>query len=358
MTINGPIVPKFFDPPTSDAVTPTPGDPAIGSIIAGEIITCTKTGRMWVNYRNSEMIPVRPEWTFENLNGDTYAGLRSILLGTSPFQSVGVEIYGSGLVVPGALNVSGTVTNSGAYSQNGAGAFNVNTSSPITLVSTSASAANTPYIQGKKPTLNNQNSGGTGDSYELAVNQGNGIEFGDYATGGYTLNAIIRKNEAIFYDPVKIDTVPNAGMLGTGANGQIGYAAPPRVEVILDPTFSLTTTGSWEDITDGIPDPIQVIVGVTGRTTIVQLNALITVQHTTGNADVSFRIYNVTDSAVVVATSQNVNGYGSLSISKMVQITNQKTYKIQINSTHAVDVLRKDATNSTAASYLEGLTIG
>lgn len=357
MTITGPIVPKFFDPPTSDAVTPTPGDLATGSIIAGEIITCTKTGRMWVNYRNSEMIPIRPEWTFSNSNGATYAGLRSTLLGTSPFQSVGVEIYGSGLVVPGALNVSGTVTNSGSYSQNGAGAFNVNTSSPITLVSTSASAANTPYIQGKKPTLNNQSSGGTGDSYELAVNQGNGIEFGDYAGGGYTLNAIIRKNEAIFYDPVKINTVPNAGMLGTDSNGQIGYAAPPLVEVLLAPTFSLTTTGSWEDITDGT-DPIQVTVGVTGRTTIVQLNALITVQHTSGNADVSFRIYNATDSAVVVGTSQNVNGYGSLSISKMIQITGQKTYKLQINSTHAVDVLRRDATNTSSASYLEGLTIG
>jgi hypothetical protein len=238
MTIEGPIIPKKFTPATTAAPTPT-----VASSVAGEIITCTNTGRMWVNNRDLTMVPVRPEFTFTNLLSETVGGIRSTLFGTFPFQSVGVEIYGSGLRV-GAIDATGPITTTGSLSSAG---LSVNSASAIT-VSTTATAGNPINLTSVKPTMSNLSHATGAGLYWFTVTKDLGCEFGD--SGGpansYRLNALISGTKAQFErvveanDGVKITDLPSSYLLGTDATGLVQSTSLTRGQANLAAPVTLT----------------------------------------------------------------------------------------------------------------------
>jgi hypothetical protein len=238
MTIEGPIIPKKFTPATTAAPTPT-----VASSVAGEIITCTNTGRMWVNNRDLTMVPVRPEFTFTNLLSETVGGIRSTLFGTFPFQSVGVEIYGSGLRV-GAIDATGPITTTGSLSSAG---LSVNSASAIT-VSTTATAGNPINLTSIKPTMSNQNHATGAGLYWFSVTKDLGCEFGDSggAANSYRLNALISGTKAQFErvveanDGVKITDLPSSYLLGTDATGLVQSTGLTRGQTVLTSPVALT----------------------------------------------------------------------------------------------------------------------
>jgi len=248
MTIEGPIIPKKYSPASAAAPTPT-----VASSVAGEIITCTNTGRMWVNNRDQTMVPVRPEWSYTDALGVTStSGIRQQLFPSGPFTYSGVEIYGVGLKVGRVEATGDLITTSSvscaSFAMNSSGTFNAFTSN---------TTGNPIHLRANKPTMSNLGAATGANRYWFSVTSSLGCEFGDSggASEAYRVNAVISGTKAQFErvveanDGVKITDLPSSYLLGTDATGlvqstsltrgQANLAAPVTLAVGADTNLGL-----------------------------------------------------------------------------------------------------------------------
>lgn len=344
MPLTGPILPKAYGLPNANAPTPT-----VATSITNEIITCTKTGRMWVNWRDQAMVPVRPEFSFTDLGGETLAGVRSTLFGSAPFQSCGVEIYGGGLKV-GRIESSGDVISTStmqctAFTMNSASTFNVTTSS---------AAANPIHLRALKPTMSNDGTTATGaNRYWFSVTNSLGCEFGDSGgvSGAYRLNAVISGTKAQFErvieanDGVKITDIPNAYRLGTFADGTVAnaLALPADVDAPLnaDTTLVPSTATTLTDLTTSIGTE-----GITSR----YLITLTLGSYHNGNHSVSFKIRDHLNSFELGGGTISASGYANGSVSVVYTVVGTGTLRVIAESSHAAIIkqLNQSSTPSSA----------
>lgn len=334
MSLTGPVIPKTFHQPNSAGPTPT-----VTSSIAGEIITCSNTGRMWVNNRDTSMVPVRPEFTFTNLGGETLAGVRSTLFGSAPFQSCGVEIYGGGLRV-GRVESSGDVISTSTMQ---CAAFSMNSTSTFS-VTTSSAAANPIHLRALKPTMSNDGTTATGaNRYWFSVTNSLGCEFGDSGgvSGTYRLNAVISGTKAQFErvieanDGVKLTDLPSAYILGTDVNGTIvnGLSNFGDVTQVLATDLTLVANTALE-----LGD-LRVIVGTAGQTQKWLLTATISSNHS-GNHNVEFKIQDHTNSVDIVGSKTSGSAFASLCGTSVYTITGEVQFRVWVQSSHTATIQR------------------
>lgn len=353
MSLTGPILPKAYGLPNADAPTPT-----TATSITNEIITCTRTGRMWVNWRDLAMVPVRPEFSFTNLSGETLAGVRSTLFGVSPFESCGVEIYGGGLKV-GRVEATGDVISTATVQ---CAAFTMNSSSTFN-VTTSSAAANPIHLRALKPTLSNDGTTATGaNKYWFSVTNSLGCEFGDSggAAGAYRLNALISGTKAQFERVIEANdglritdltsvpssiktylTVDGSGNVGTAFNTiNVGQQAADQ---------TLTATNTWEELTD-----LSLSALVPGA---YRFSGTITCFHS-GNYDVQVALKNKTGNQFLTGTQTSGNGWTSLSFSLVINFPVSTDVGVFVRSTHLPTVRRRVDSNDVPATTLNTERIG
>lgn len=345
MSLTGPILPKAYGLPNNDAPTPT-----VATSITNEIITCTKTGRMWVNWRDLAMVPIRPEWShtdaFDNLST---SGIRQQLVTSGPFTYSGVEIYGAGLKV-GRIEATGEVISTStmqcaAFTMNSAGMFNVTTSSV---------AANPIHLRALKPTMSNDGTTATGaNRYWFSVTNALGCEFGDSggAGGAYRLNAVISGTKAQFErvieanDGVKITDLPNAHRLGTMTDGTVVnallLASDIDAPLNADETLSAGVSTTLTDLTTSIGT-----AGIASR----YLITLTLGSYHNGNHDVSFKIRDHSNGVELVGGTFSASGYGAGSVSTVYSLSGTGTLRVIVESTHAATIkqLNQSSTPSSA----------
>lgn len=352
MSLTGPILPKAYGTPNVDAPTPT-----VATSIHNEIITCPKTGRMWVNWLDQAMVPIRPEFSFTNLNGETLAGVRSTLFGAVPFQSCGVEIYGGGLKV-GRIESTGDVVSTStmqcaSFTMNGAGSFDVTTSS---------GAANAIHLRALKPIMSNDSTTATGaNRYWFAVTNSLGCEFGDSggAAGAYRLNALISGTKAQFErvveanDGVRITDLPNTYRLGTDSSGNVvaGYTNNTDLTATLGADYTVTAANTLEELTD-----LRISVGAAGQTQIWVLSASIGANHN-GNHDIEFKIRNHTTSTDLIGSKTSGAGYTSMSASIILTIIGSTQFRVYVQSTHT-PVIKQSNSLGVNCTMLTAVRLG
>lgn len=354
MTITGPILPKRFFPYTNNA--PTPGSNLVTSTVPGEIVICTKTGRMWVNHNDAAMIPVRPEFAQTSIiYGETKAGIRGYTTGTAPLNAQGVEIYGSlirlvneaGVGCP--VQIPGDLTVSSGFVNTSSSSFTVSTnqavnpgSSPVELKALKVQIGNAPHASGAAAHL-------------LAVTSSVGSEFGDLGgpAGAYRLNALISDTKAQFErvieanDNIQITDLPNSYRLGTGANGLVVNANTITNDV---------DTGLAADVvlvanTDTELTALQTTVGSAGITSVWRLTLTVQTLHN-GNHDVSFKLRNHTASVDLSGLTYSSSGYGNGTCEAIISITGTAQIRAQVQSTHTPTVRQYNLMNGPATKLL------
>jgi len=108
--ITGPILLRTFHDVNS--VAPYPAYNTVGGN-PGEIVTCSKTGRMWILQKNGServYIPVRPEFRYSDpLAGVSEAGVKGYTFSSGPSTYQGLELYGPTKVTGSSFEVSNLV---------------------------------------------------------------------------------------------------------------------------------------------------------------------------------------------------------------------------------------------------------
>lgn len=345
MPLTGPILPKAYGLPNNDAPTPT-----VATSITNEIITCTRTGRMWVNWRDQAMVPIRPEWShtdaFDNVST---SGIRQQLVTSGPFTYSGVEIYGAGLKV-GRIESSGDVISTSTMQ---CAAFTMNSSSTFN-VTTSSVAANPIHLRALKPTMSNDGTTATGaNRYWFSVTNSLGCEFGDSggASGAYRLNAVISGTKAQFErvieanDGVKITDIPNAYRLGTFADGTVANALvlPDDVDAPLSADLTLSA-GVATVLTD-----LTTSIGTAGITSRYLITLTLGSYHN-GNHSVSFNIRDHLNSLQLGGGTISASGYANGSVSVVYTVVGTGTLRVIAESSHAATIkqLNQSSTPSSA----------
>lgn len=104
--ITGPILLRTFHDVNS--VAPYPEHNTVGGN-PGEIVTCSKTGRMWILQRNGServYIPVRPEFRYSDPSaGVSEAGVKGYTFSSGPSTYQGLELYGPTKVTGNSFEV-------------------------------------------------------------------------------------------------------------------------------------------------------------------------------------------------------------------------------------------------------------
>lgn len=299
MAITGPIRPKKYYDPNVDSPTPPSNQ-----FIAGELAVCSKTGRMWVKWGSHDtgtLVPVVPEFHEDSLiYGPSLAGIRKWVYGVAPGTSAATEVYGYGLKVSGALQVTGGTLFTGP-------SMSVTTPGVISLISTSVSA-NSISLNSSKPTLtNNGIAGYTGDQIHwLSVTAGAvGSEFGDQGgpSGAYRLNmkvngtAISCERVVEANDGLKITDLPGTYLLGTAPSTGLVESRGLTYDQIF-----LTTA----DITLVAAGTVYTLVSLTLAAGTWMLKGQATYNNVNvGVGTYSTSIYNSTGSTVLVSGSHS-----------------------------------------------------
>ena len=229
---DGPIIPKYYATKTSDAPTPT-----AAKLEEGEIITCTKTGRMWTKCLGT-VVPITVEYSFTNGLGETTAGIKRSLAGTAPFQSAQVNVYGSGgLKVDAGVSATtytGTTYTGTGLDINGVGQINIKTT---------LSAANPLHLMSSKPTMSNSGIATGSDCHWFSVTSTLGSEFGDLGGGG----GAYRTNAVIDGSGLKVPAIPSKYMLSTDSSGRLQAATADFGTAARTSNFTASATPNTEE---------------------------------------------------------------------------------------------------------------
>ena len=134
MPVTGPVIPRHYGS-TGDSPTPTIGAPAPSGVSSfsggGELITCTKTGRMWIHRtaqagpsgHTEAWVPVRFEFQeTASLYGESKAGIREWITAPVPSNNVtGLELYGPAIKMQGDGGATTAVDIVGSLNTDGLG---------------------------------------------------------------------------------------------------------------------------------------------------------------------------------------------------------------------------------------------
>jgi hypothetical protein len=340
MAITGPVVPKQYENPNLSAPTPDVNDAGV----CGELITCTKTGRMWVKWltnSQSAMLPIRPEWSFSNLLGETKSGIRQILVGSAPFQGSGVELYGGAVFINTEAGVPAPLT---------AGTTNV-----TSLTATGFSVSNVNYSFGynggdtqwaaAKPvftTLGHTPADGVSSILWFGVNNGGqwtewgyqpqtspGVWGGWQPIAYFTTSKCDFKKVVEANSGVKIPSIANAYRLETDASGNITTSPNPDLFGFMNGQVNMPTANTDVELSD-----LRFTIGLAGVTTRWLLTFTVNTNHN-NNHTTTFKVRNRTDGVDVVGSAYTSNGYGTGSVSTVVTIVGAKAFWFYVQSTGA-----------------------
>jgi hypothetical protein len=226
MTVTGPVVPRRYQ--LTGVASPTP---PVDEFPIGEILTCTKTGRMWITSNvggSATPIGIASEFAFTNdpdifTVGETLSGLKQYLEGVAPLQASGVQAYGPWKFT-NSVKVEGSFQVTGGSSSFTSGSFAGTTFS----VNTSATNANDVNIFGQDILIGTPtNAAGISSSKYMMSMTELGFKFLDFSTSSAgTARTIIDSTQLTTLAPftapsAKLTGLPSAGFLATDASGNV-----------------------------------------------------------------------------------------------------------------------------------------
>lgn len=295
MTITGPIQPKYYE----DVLNPAP-EAFFGAGGFGEIITCTRSGRMWMTNLGAtgpsvlKLNPIASGWSpllgeltigwsesFNQFSGPTLS-----MTGTGTFEiNPAVRFNTCQATGPNhSLGVTDNLT----------GTFNL---VRINATQTSGTGESQLATQGKPlHFMYGSLDEPSGVGFDMKV-ASSGLEM-LYKPDGVNwpqATAFIRVTSA----GASLPQLPNVPILATGASGVIEAGSLPSFSA-TQPSSDVVISSAWGDI---VP-PFSL---TTGKWMIM---AHATVTSAVNHADVGVRIYNTTDSAYVASSNVHIEHFG------------------------------------------------
>lgn len=298
MTINGPIVPKTYTPQLNAApITPTP-------LLFGEIVTDSKTGRMWIsglNQANNGLASymIGPAAFYNSaLYGDSVVGFKE---GTGSFsggsnlrltQLVGVLPGLFSIEVPISFFSPSSISGSPASITLNSGPINVGSSGDFRL--TCSAVGNDAFRLTADELVLRTSDGISQDIYEISGTSTSGWTFlHKPLAGNYNTVATIDKDRIYHVGEFRAGTCQNAYLLKGDANGTIASTGLTNSSALLSVDASIGT--SWSDI-------LTVSLGSgTWLVTAAMSGACGSTQE-----DLNARIYDNTGAAFIASMSTHV----------------------------------------------------
>lgn len=348
MPVTGPVIPRHYGS-TGNSPTPAIGAPAPSGVSTfsggGEIITCPRTGRMWIHRtaqagpsgHTEAWVPVRFEFQeTATIYGTSVAGIREWVTGSAPSgtNATGLELYGPTIKMQGDAGTVTAVDIVGSLSTDG---LSVDSTNPI-LLNTSNPAANSIHL--KSPDVSCSNSGhATGANFNwFTVRASVGCEFGDQGGVGdaYRMNARINGTKAQFErmieanDGVRVTDLPNTYHLGTDSSGNLVNASVNNVDLNknLASDTSIVIANTEEELGD-----LRTTLGTAGQTQIWMLTLNIGANHA-GNHEIEFKLRNHTAATELFGARTSGSGYTCMSGCSVVTITAATQFRTYVKSTH------------------------
>jgi hypothetical protein len=251
MGITGPIIPKQYSPSSDEAPKPDVTD-----AFAGEIITCTKTGRMWVKWLSAhteEMIPIRPEFETSNMFGSTKAGVDRYLNnpGNPVLEAVGLKLYSS-LPINLYTNNTGTTgqdVNCGGITATGLTMANLNYTFGYVGGDTRLSAAKPVFTtygftpaDGSSPIMwYALNITGSQAEWGYQPQTSTGVWGGWQAIAYFTPSKCDFRKTVEANSGVKIPGLTSQYLLNTDSNGLVQGSSLTSAQTVLSSTVTLTS---------------------------------------------------------------------------------------------------------------------
>ena len=296
MTITGPIQPKYY----ADVFNPAP-EAFFGTGQFGEIITCTRSGRMWMTNLGAtgpsvlKMNPIASGWS--PLLGELTIGWSESF---NQFSGPTLSMTGSG-----TFNIEPTITFN-TCSASGEG-HNLSVTDSLTgnfdLVRINATQIS-GQGESQLATLGKplhfmygslDESSGVGFDMQVAAT---GLEMRYKPDGTNWPQSIpfIRVTSA----GASLPQLPNVPILATGASGVIQAGSLPSFSA-AQPSSDVAISSAWGDIVS----PFSLTTGKW------MITAYATVTSDVNNTDVGVRIYNTTDSSYVASSNVHIRHLGS-----------------------------------------------
>lgn len=351
--ITGPILLRtFYD---FNSAAPYPEHDTVGGN-PGEIVTCSKTGRMWILQKNGVervYIPVRPEFRYLDPSaGASEAGVKGYIFSSGPFAYQGLELYGPTKVTGSLFEVS-----NGLASLNAGLSVTGNTSISgltLNLTSTSTNAAVPALVlNALEPAMTNTTTGA--NKYWVGVKGNVGIELGDFGglSNAFRQLALINNTAAAFQTKIQGQKgiylyknnvlAPDIPTLGTNEFGEIVATESYDLRKTLGADFTLTANASTE-ITD-----LRSSTGTAGTGKSVYVEAIVQFYHT-GNHDVIAALSDNGPDNFVSSSKISMNGWGQVKLSGFVPAGNQ--VRVYVQSTAGVVVKAQVGTYNSPATHI------
>jgi len=363
MPVTGPVIPRHYGS-TGNSPTPSIGAPAPSGVSSfsggGELITCTKTGRMWMHRmaaagpggHTEAWVPVTLQFAESGLiTGDTVAGVREWVTGFAPTtNSTGLELYGPTIKMQANGGLGTSVDIVGSLNTDDLG---VDSTNQIQLNSSNVSPNS---IHLRSPDVSCSNSGhATGANFNwFTVRASVGCEFGDQGGVGdaYRVNARINGTKAQFErmieanDGVRVTDLPSKYLLGTDADGDLETRGLTSGTVYLTTSQTLTANTDTSLSTNGL--------GVTIADAGTYLFTVRVAMEHSGNYNWSMWVRHHDIGAYVLTSRTDGSGWSMQEATGIyTTVSAGQTFRVLVRSTHAPTTKTTTADGGAAAAEVK-----